>query len=55
MKRELKKLKLTKLTVSNLERVKGGKPYCICDFLMNDGAYNRDYIGSWLYHTFCCA
>jgi hypothetical protein len=56
MKREPKKLKLTKLTVANLERAKGGKaiPYCACDVYLNDGSYNRDYRTSWLYQTFCC-
>jgi hypothetical protein len=40
-----KKLKLTKLTISNLDAAKGGRPpkLCICDALVTDGAYNRDH------------
>ncbi len=37
-----KKLKLTKLTVANLDRVKGGIDYCACHVGMGDGAFNRD-------------
>lgn len=38
-----KKLKLTKLTVANLNRIKGGKPKCYCDFVLNNGQYNQNY------------
>lgn len=37
-----KKLKLTKLTVSNLDRVKAGSIPCACHWGMDDGAFNRD-------------
>ncbi|MCP5053919.1 MAG: hypothetical protein GY940_42520 [bacterium] len=37
-----KKLKLTRLTVSNLERVKGGIDQCRCQLGAGDGAFNRD-------------
>jgi len=43
-----KKLKLTKLTVANLDRVKGGRPPCACQWTTNDGAFNRDHV------TFTC-
>ena len=52
MKTESKKLKLTKLTIANLQRTKGGRPKCPCDYLLTDGAYNRDYKTSWIY-TLC--
>lgn len=42
-----KKLKLTKLTVANLDRVKGGRPPCACDWLLQNGAYNRDHFTLW--------
>lgn len=53
MKKETKKLKLTKLTIANLERTKGGRPKCPCDAQVTDGEYVRDYITSWDY-TYCC-
>lgn len=41
-----KKLKLTKLTVTNLQRVKGGKPLCACIYPppggCQEGAFIRD-------------
>jgi hypothetical protein len=38
VKKNKKRLKLTKLTVANLDRLKGGEhPPCVCDF----GAFNR--------------
>jgi len=40
-----KKLKLTKLTVANLNRVTGGKPPCYCEadpFGSPNGVFNRD-------------
>jgi hypothetical protein len=37
-----KKLKLTKLTIANLERIKGGELPCVCHFTVGDGAFNRD-------------
>jgi len=53
MKQNPKKLKLTKLTVANLQRVKGGKPPCDCDPYLTNGAWNRDRITSWDF-TYCC-
>jgi len=40
----IKKLKLTKLTVANLDHINGGKPVvlCYCDALITNGVYNRD-------------
>ena len=38
-----KRLKLTKLTVANLDRVKGGFDYCACELTTNNGAFNRDF------------
>jgi hypothetical protein len=38
-----KKLKLTKLTVANLQRVKGGIDLCKCDINQGNGAWNRDH------------
>lgn len=38
-----KKLKLTKLTVANLDRVKAGKFLCACDIQLGNGAFNRDH------------
>ena len=37
-----KKLKLTKLTIANLERIRGGELPCVCHFTVGDGAFNRD-------------
>lgn len=40
-----KKLKLTKLTIANLDRVTGGKPYCYCEndpYGSPNAAFNRD-------------
>lgn len=53
MKQKPKKLKLTKLTVANLQRVKGGRPKCDCDPYLTNGAWNRDRITSWDF-TYCC-
>ncbi len=40
MKKEIKKkLKLNKLTITNLSRLKGGKN-CPCDAQIGNGAYN---------------
>jgi hypothetical protein len=42
MKKDKKKLKLTKLTVTNLDRLKGGDiPYCACEWTTDNGAYNQ--------------
>jgi hypothetical protein len=38
-----KLLKLTKLTVANLDRVKGGTDPCKCHEGLGDGVYNRDH------------
>jgi len=38
-----KKLKLTKLTVANLDRVKGGIDHCACQVGVGDGVFNRDH------------
>ncbi len=38
-----KKLKLTKLTVANLDRVKGGRPECACELTAGDGQFNYDH------------
>lgn len=38
-----KKLKLTKLTIANLDRVKGGRPPCACEWTAGDGEFNRDH------------
>ncbi len=41
------KLKLTKTTISDLDRVKGGAPLCGCDpFIPGNGACNRDHVQS---------
>lgn len=45
-KREQKKLKLTKLTVDNLERVKGGDDPCACHVTTYDGAFNQNHTGN---------
>ena len=45
-KKEQKKLKLTKLTVANLERVKGGDDPCACEWTIDNGAFNRDHTGN---------
>jgi hypothetical protein len=51
MKREQKKLKLTKLTVVNLQRVKGGRPDCACEWTVGNGQWNHDH---WTaVKTFC--
>jgi len=55
MKKEPKKLKLTKLTVSDLNRVKGGKPQCACDYLLTNGAFIRDYTSPTSYVPTKCA
>jgi hypothetical protein len=39
-----KKLKLTKLTVANLDRVKGGSIECACQWTTGDGVYNMENI-----------
>ena len=45
MKKNLKKrLKLTKTTISNLDRVKGGSPDCACDFMVGNAACNFDHV-----------
>jgi hypothetical protein len=36
-----KKLKLTKLTVANLDRVKGGITHCACQWTTGDGVPNK--------------
>ena len=41
MKKNKKRLKLTKLTVANLDRVKGGIDHCACDIGTNNGALNQ--------------
>ena len=43
MKKNKKRLKLTKLTISNLDRLKGGYFLCACDVNLNNGAWNRDH------------
>ena len=43
MKKNKKKLKLTKLTVANLDRAKGGDIPCACHWTVTDGAWNRDH------------
>ncbi|MCP5101950.1 MAG: hypothetical protein GY950_01160 [bacterium] len=50
MKKKIKgKLKLNKLTVSNLSNVKGGKVvYCPCDGQITNGAYNHDNPSRWV-------
>jgi hypothetical protein len=45
VKKNKKRLKLTKLTVANLDRVKGGK-VCACELTVTDGAWNRDHTGN---------
>lgn len=51
-KKNMGKLKLNKLTVTNLSNVKGGKPvYCPCDAQLTNGAYNRDHPTRW--YTIC--
>lgn len=39
-----KKLKLSKLTISNLNTTKAGKPplLCYCDYLLTNGQMNHD-------------
>ncbi|NIM17781.1 MAG: hypothetical protein GTO45_37875 [Candidatus Aminicenantes bacterium] len=37
-----KKLKLTKLTVANLDRVKGGTKECACQWTTGDGVQNKE-------------
>jgi len=37
-----KKLKLTKLTISNLDRVKGGRPPCACEWTAGNGQFNLE-------------
>lgn len=39
-----KKLKLTKLTVANLDRVKGGRPPCACEWTAGNGQFNYDHV-----------
>jgi hypothetical protein len=47
VKKNKKKLKLTKLTVANLTRVKGGTDICACRWPdTTDGAWNRDHTGN---------
>ena len=48
MKKNLKKkLNLTKTTISDLDRVKGGIPLCGCDInIPGNGACNRDHVQS---------
>jgi hypothetical protein len=47
MKKDQKKLKLTKLTVANLNRLKGGDIPCACHWPdTTDGAWNRDHTGN---------
>lgn len=47
MKKKLKKkLNLTKTTISDLDRVKGGKPLCGCDPFIGNAACNRDHVQS---------
>jgi hypothetical protein len=47
MKKSLKKkLSLTKTTISDLDRVKGGKPPCACDIIINNAACNYDRVQS---------
>jgi hypothetical protein len=46
-----KKLKLTKLTIANLDRVKGGAPLCACPYTEPRLA-QHDYN---LKHTISCA
>jgi hypothetical protein len=41
MKKDTKKLKLTKLTVANLDRLKGGKDHCACQYTAGDNALNQ--------------
>lgn len=47
------KLKLNKLTVTNLSSLKGGKPvqYCPCDAQITNGAFNHDNPTKW--YTIC--
>ncbi len=48
MKKNLKKkLNLTKTTISDLDRVKGGIPLCGCDITIpGNAACNRDHVQS---------
>jgi hypothetical protein len=39
-----KKLKLTKLTVANLDRVKGGSIECACHWTTGDGVHNMEIL-----------
>ena len=49
-----KLLKLTKLTVANLGRVKGGLiGVCKCDIGLGDGEYNRDNLTAYTCHNPC--
>ena len=41
MKKNKKKLTLTKLTVANLDRAKGGKDHCACQYTVGDNALNQ--------------
>ena len=41
MKKDRKlKLKLTKSTIADLDRIKGGRPLCACQVTTNDAAHN---------------
>lgn len=52
-KKNMGKLKLNKLTVTNLSSLKGGKPvqYCPCDAQITNGAFNHDNPTKW--YTIC--
>lgn len=52
MKKKLQgKLKLTKSTIANLDRIKGGRPPCACNATVTDGAINRD--NQTIVKTYC--
>lgn len=48
-----KKIKLTKLTVANLERAKGGIDHCACNYGLGDNAYNQAVKQSLIADTVC--
>ncbi len=39
--KDQKRLKLTKLTVANLDRLKGGIDHCACEWTTNNAALNQ--------------